>query len=93
MWARFFAAISNSIIGDTISNFVYVANTSISQIDNAVKDIYVVLRSLPLAACIDGTITNFVDKLISCYDLYFKPSEPFYKCENLSFFFHFLFFY
>ena len=36
MWAGFLAAISNSIIGDTISTFVYGANTSIPQVDNAV---------------------------------------------------------
>ena len=47
MWAGFLAAISNSIIGDTISTFVYGANTSIPQVDNAVQGIYVVIRSLP----------------------------------------------
>ena len=50
MWAGFLAAISNSIIGDTISTFVYGANTSIPQVDNAVQGIYVVIRSLPVAA-------------------------------------------
>ena len=64
MWAGFLAAISNSIIGDTISTFVYGANTSIPQVDNAVQGIYVVIRSLPVAAYIGGTITNFVDKLV-----------------------------
>ena len=65
MWAGFLGAISNSIIGDTISTFVYGANTSIPQVDNAVQGIYVVIRSLPVAAYIGGTITNFVDKLLS----------------------------
>ena len=65
MWAGFLGAISNSIIGDTISTFVYGANTSIPQVDNAVQGIYVVIRSLPVAAYIGGTITNFVDKLVS----------------------------
>ena len=65
MWAGFFAAISNSIIGDTISTFVYGANTSIPQVDNAVQGIYVVIRNLPVAAYIGGTVTNFVDKLVS----------------------------
>ena len=64
MWAGFLGAISNSIIGDTISTFVYGANTSIPQVDNAVQGIYVVIRSLPIAAYIGGTITNFVDKLV-----------------------------
>ena len=64
MWAGFLAAISNSIIGDTISTFVYGANTSIPQVDNAVQGIYVVIRSLPVAAYIGGTISNFVDKLV-----------------------------
>ena len=65
MWAGFLGAISNSIIGDTISTFVYGANTSIPQVDNDVQGIYVVIRSLPVAAYIGGTITNFVDKLVS----------------------------
>lgn len=65
MWAGFLGAISNSIIGDTISTFVYGANTSIPQVDNAVQGIYVVIRSLSVAAYIGGTITNFVDKLVS----------------------------
>ena len=65
MWAGFLGAISNSIIGDTISTFGYGANTSIPQVDNAVQGIYVVIRSLPVAAYIGGTITNFVDKLVS----------------------------
>ena len=64
MWAGFLAAISNTIIGDTISTFVYGANTSIPKVDNAVQGIYVVIRSLPVAAYIGGTITNFVDKLV-----------------------------
>ena len=64
MWTGFLAAISNSIIGDTISTFVYGAKTSIPQVDNAVQGIYVVIRSLPVAAYIGGTITNFVDKLV-----------------------------
>ena len=64
MWTGFLAAISNSIIGDTISTFVYGANTSILQVDNAVQGIYVVIRSLPVAAYIGGTITNVVDKLV-----------------------------
>ena len=63
MWAGFLGAIR--IIGDTISTFVYGANTSIPQVDNAVQGIYVVIRSLPVAAYIGGTITNFVDKLVS----------------------------
>ena len=62
MWAGFLGAIR--IIGDTISTFVYGANTSIPQVDNAVQGIYVVIRSLPVAAYIGGTITNFVDKLV-----------------------------
>ena len=64
MWAGFLAAISNSIIGDTISTFVYGATTSIPQVDNAVQGIYVGIRSLPVAAYIGGTITNSVDKLV-----------------------------
>ena len=64
MWAGFFAALSNSILGDTMSALFYKANTSIPQVDNAVQGIYVVIRSLPVAAYIGGTITNFVDKLV-----------------------------
>lgn len=71
MWAGFIAAITNSVLGDTISTFVYGANTSIPQVDNAVQGIYVVIRSLPVAAYMGGTLTNFVDKLISATISYF----------------------
>lgn len=73
MWAGFFASLSNSILGDTISTFFYKANTSIPQIDNAVQGIYVVIRNLIVAAYIGGTLTNLVDKIISaaiCYAVY-----------------------
>ncbi|MBP3615803.1 MAG: hypothetical protein J6J27_02725 [Alphaproteobacteria bacterium] len=71
MWTGFIAAITNSVLGDTISTFVYGANTSIPQVDNAVQGIYVVIRSLPVAAYMGGTLTNFVDKLISATISYF----------------------
>lgn len=73
MWAGFFAALSNSILGDTMSAFFYKANTSIPQVDNAVQGIYVVIRNLNVAAYIGGTLTNLVDKIISaaiCYAVY-----------------------
>lgn len=65
MWAGFLAAITNSILGDTISALFYRANTSIPQVDNAVQGIYVVIRNLTVAAYIGGTLTNLVDKIIS----------------------------
>lgn len=64
IWVGFISAITNSIIGDSISNFVYAANTSIPQVDNAVQGIYVVTRNLTYAAYFGGTMTNLVDKLI-----------------------------
>lgn len=65
MWIGFVAAITNSILGDTISAIFYRANTSIPQVDNAVQGIYVVIRNLTVAAYIGGTLTNLVDKIIS----------------------------
>ena len=73
MWAGFFAALSNSILGDTMSAFFYKGNTSIPQVDNAVQGIYVVIRNLNVATYIGGTLTNLVDKIISaaiCYAVY-----------------------
>lgn len=73
MWAGFFASLSNSILGDTMSALFYKANTSIPQVDNAVQGIYVVIRNLNVAAYIGGTLTNLVDKIISaaiCYAVY-----------------------
>ena len=64
IWVGFISAITNSIIGDSISNFIYAANTSIPQVDNAVQGIYVVTRNLTYAAYFGGTMTNLVDKLI-----------------------------
>lgn len=65
MWIGFIAAITNSILGDTISALFYKANTSIPQVDNAVQGIYVVIRNLTVAAYIGGTLTNLVDKILS----------------------------
>lgn len=65
MWTGFIAAITNSILGDTISAIFYRANTSIPQVDNAVQGIYVVIRNLTVAAYIGGTLTNLVDKILS----------------------------
>lgn len=65
MWIGFIAAITNSILGDTISALFYRANTSIPQVDNAVQGIYLVIRNLTVAAYIGGTLTNLVDKILS----------------------------
>ena len=73
MWAGFFASLSNSILGDTISALFYKANTAIPHVDNAVQGIHVVIRNLNVAAYIGGTLTNLVDKIISaaiCYEVY-----------------------
>lgn len=65
MWIGFIAAITNSILGDTISYFFYSANTTIPQVDNAVQGIYVVTKSLKFAAYFGGTVTNLIDKVFS----------------------------
>ncbi len=65
MWIGFIAAITNSILGDTISALFYKANTSIPQVDNTVQGIYVVIRNLTVATYIGETLTNLVDKIIS----------------------------
>jgi len=65
MWIGFIAAITNSILGDTISYLFYSANTSIPQVDNAVQGIYVVTQSLTFAAYFGGTVTNLIDKVFS----------------------------
>lgn len=73
MWVGFISAITNSILGDTISNFLYVANTSIPQVDNAVQGIYIITKNLSFAAYFGGTITNLIDKIFSalvCFCVY-----------------------
>lgn len=65
MWIGFISAITNSILGDTISYLFYSANTSIPQVDNAVQGIYVVTQSLTFAAYFGGTVTNLIDKVFS----------------------------
>lgn len=65
MWIGFISAVTNSVLGDTISYFFYSANTAIPQVDNAVQGIYVVTKSLKFAAYFGGTVTNLIDKVFS----------------------------
>jgi len=65
MWIGFISAVTNSVLGDTISYFFYSANTAIPQVDNAVQGIYVVTQSLTFAAYFGGTVTNLIDKVFS----------------------------
>lgn len=65
MWIGLISAITNSVLGDTISYFFYSANTTIPQVDNAVQGIYVVTKSLKFAAYFGGTVTNLIDKVFS----------------------------
>jgi len=65
MWIGFISAVTNSVLGNTISYFFYSANTAIPQVDNAVQGIYVVTKSLKFAAYFGGTVTNLIDKVFS----------------------------
>lgn len=65
MWIGFFAAFTNSILGDSISYFFYSANTTIPQVDNAVQGIFVATKNLSFAAYFGGTVTNIIDKVCS----------------------------
>lgn len=65
MWIGLISAITNSVLGDTISYFFYSANTTIPQVDNAVQGIYVVTKSMKFAAYFGGTVTNLIDKVFS----------------------------
>lgn len=65
MWIGLISAITNSVLGDTISYFFYSANTTIPQVDNAVQGIYVVTKNLKFAAYFGGTVTNLIDKVFS----------------------------
>ena len=65
MWIGFISAVTNSVLGNTISYFFYSANTTIPQVDNAVQGIYIVTKSLKFAAYFGGTITNLIDKVFS----------------------------
>ena len=65
MWIGLISAVTNSILGDTISYLFYSANTTIPQVDNAVQGIYVVTKSLSFAAYFGGTVTNLIDKVLS----------------------------
>lgn len=65
MWIGFISAVTNSVLGDTISYFFYSANTAIPQVDNAVQGIYVVTKSLKFTAYFGGTVTNLIDKVFS----------------------------
>ena len=58
MWIGFFAALTNSLLGDSISYIFYSANTTIPQVDNAVQGIFVATKNLTFAAYFGGTVTQ-----------------------------------
>ena len=76
LWAGFWAAISNAILGNIIADLVFAANTGRPSANTVVQGMYVVIPNLFLVNNIAGLVENFVDKILSAL-----LSFCFYKAE------------
>lgn len=66
LYAGFFAALSNTVLGNIISDFVFESTTKRLQIDNLIQSLFLASKNLPFAINFSGFITNFADKMLSC---------------------------
>ena len=64
IWAGLLSAVSNAVLGNVISDFVYGSNT-VENINNSVHAIYLAVPNLTFATYFSGFLTNFADKMIS----------------------------
>ena len=64
IWAGLLNAVSNAVLGNVISDFVYGSNT-VENINNSVHAIYLAVSNLTFATYFSGFLTNFADKMIS----------------------------
>ncbi len=64
IWAGLLTAVSNAVLGNVISDFVYGSNT-VENINNSVHAIYLAVPNLTFATYFSGFLTNFADKLLS----------------------------
>lgn len=65
LWAGFWAAISNAVLGNLIADLVFAANTGRPSSNTVVQGMYVVIPNLFLVNNIAGMVENFVDKILS----------------------------
>lgn len=65
LWAGFWAAITNAILGNIIADLVFAANTGRPSANTVVQGMYVVIPNLFLVNNIAGLVENFVDKILS----------------------------
>lgn len=65
LWAGFWAAISNAVLGNLIAELVFAANTGRPSANVVVQGIYVVIPNLTLTNNLAGLVENFVDKVLS----------------------------
>ena len=65
LWAGFWAAISNAVLGNLIAELVFAANTGRPSANTVVQGIYVVIPNLTLTNNLAGLVENFVDKILS----------------------------
>jgi energy-coupling factor transport system substrate-specific component len=65
MWAGFFSALSNGVLGSILSQFIYKGATPISQVNNVVQGIFAVSHDLTFSIYCGGIVSNMVDKAFS----------------------------
>lgn len=65
LWAGFWSAVSNALLGNIIADLVFAANTGRPSANTVVQGMYVVIPNLFLVNHIAGLVENFVDKILS----------------------------
>lgn len=65
LWAGFWAAISNAILGNIIADLVFAANTGRPSANTVVQGMYIVIPNLFFVNNLAGLVENFVDKILS----------------------------
>ena len=65
LWAGFWAAITNALLGNIIADLVFAANTGRPSANTVVQGMYIVIPKLFLVNNLAGLVENFVDKILS----------------------------
>lgn len=85
IWAGFFAAITNALIGNIISDYIYINSAKVerSSVNVVVQGIYFILPNLKVANNLAGIVENLVDKYFSAilsfvlYKNLYKPMKTY----------------
>lgn len=85
LWAGFWAAISNGIVGNMIAELVFAGNTGRPSANIVVQGIYGAIQNLSIANNFGGVLENIADKTLSAclsYEMYRLASLTVFTGKN-----------